>query len=647
MEKKTGEPIEIKKSKESGEHSSSLDSPNRLGNHKEPSEKKSPTFSLKMTSKKSIAQQMAEHVPDAVWDFPLEAEGVIDSDSISGDDDGKKALETAPEVAPETTSDADMVMTGKGKKDASADDLQGEQGFAAGRTVNPAISPAISRRRKGLLILPVFVLPLVSLAFWALVENKEPAVGPVTMEEGLNMTVPRASLSQKTGDKMTLYKEAAQQRKEQGSGESSGQGNEQLNNPLDGGSRAAGGFLAGSFSGDGTQEADLGRSVVERDYEDPHTRQVEEKIAKLQALIHQPGTADYGYNSSGSFTGNTLSRGAKFTGVTGGSFSKDDPELHTRSLEELQGLKELVAGTANNEKGQAAGDPEAREINQMLDKVLAIQKGMQGAGASVLPDEQGADIGSTGLTRHREYVNHVIRPGNELGVPLLAPSALKDPGQEGGQLAYAQPAANTGTGVESVTGLAAPSYSEDTHDISGGFYDIDGGEILMDSSDGGRAGKGTIALSGIPALVTESQTLVSGAAVKLQLESATRFGGTLLPKGSFIYGTATVAAERLKVMISHVRTGSQLLPVNLRVFDMDGMEGIRIPGSINRDAAKQGADRALSSMQLMSMDPNLATQAASAGIEAAKGLLSKKVKLVRVTVKAGYPVLLVDANSSK
>ena len=37
-------------------------------------------------------------------------------------------------------------------------------------------------------------------------------------------------------------------------------------------------------------------------------------------------------------------------------------------------------------------------------------------------------------------------------------------------------------------------------------------------------------------------------------------------------------------------------------------------------------------------------QATTAGIQAAKGLLSKKIKLVKVTVKAGYRVLLKDGN---
>jgi hypothetical protein len=49
-------------------------------------------------------------------------------------------------------------------------------------------------------------------------------------------------------------------------------------------------------------------------------------------------------------------------------------------------------------------------------------------------------------------------------------------------------------------------------------------------------------------------------------------------------------------------------------------------------------------MELTTMDPSLKAQATSAGIGAAKSLLSKKVKQVKVMVKAGYKVLLKDKN---
>jgi len=74
------------------------------------------------------------------------------------------------------------------------------------------------------------------------------------------------------------------------------------------------------------------------------------------------------------------------------------------------------------------------------------------------------------------------------------------------------------------------------------------------------------------------------------------------------------------------------------------LPGIYIPGAISRDVAKQSADNSLQLMELGTMDPSLKAQAAAAGISTAKSLLSKKVKLVKVMVKAGYKVLLKDKN---
>ena len=72
------------------------------------------------------------------------------------------------------------------------------------------------------------------------------------------------------------------------------------------------------------------------------------------------------------------------------------------------------------------------------------------------------------------------------------------------------------------------------------------------------------------------------------------------------------------------------------------MSGLYIPGAITRDVAKQSAEQGLQDIGFTSLNPSIGTQAASAGIQAAKTLLSKKVKLVKVTLKAGYHLLLYD-----
>lgn len=144
----------------------------------------------------------------------------------------------------------------------------------------------------------------------------------------------------------------------------------------------------------------------------------------------------------------------------------------------------------------------------------------------------------------------------------------------------------------------------------------------------------------IPAVIHETQRVVNGSTVKLRLTQDVTINGILLPKDNFVFGTAQLSGERLKIHIEDIRCEDSIYPIDLTVYDLDGMEGIYVRGAITRDAVKQSADRNIATLGISSLDPSLGAQAASAGIEVAKNLLSKKVKLIEVTLKAGYQVLL-------
>jgi conjugative transposon TraM protein len=148
----------------------------------------------------------------------------------------------------------------------------------------------------------------------------------------------------------------------------------------------------------------------------------------------------------------------------------------------------------------------------------------------------------------------------------------------------------------------------------------------------------------IMAVVHNEQTLSVGSVIKLRLLQDVFVNGERIPMGSFLFGYSSIDNERLKVVVSSIQFQNRLYPVALTVFDMDGLEGINIPGSVGRDVMKQSVDQSIQSVGGMSFDPSLKAQAATAGVNVAKSLLSKNVKQVRVTVKAGYRVLLKDEN---
>lgn len=144
----------------------------------------------------------------------------------------------------------------------------------------------------------------------------------------------------------------------------------------------------------------------------------------------------------------------------------------------------------------------------------------------------------------------------------------------------------------------------------------------------------------IQAAIHEQQSLVSGATVKIRLLQPVYVDGRLIPEGTFLFGNCQLTGERLGIEVASIRSGTSLFPVKLTVYDLDGNAGIRIPGSINRDASKESADQAIQTAAIGTLDPSIGAQAASAGIETARKMLSRKIKLVRVTLNADYPILL-------
>lgn len=146
--------------------------------------------------------------------------------------------------------------------------------------------------------------------------------------------------------------------------------------------------------------------------------------------------------------------------------------------------------------------------------------------------------------------------------------------------------------------------------------------------------------NGFSAIIPYTQIVQSGMPVRIRLEKAMKCGVAVIPKGSELTGIAALEGERMMIKISAVQVQSEIIPVSLTVFDPDGLEGIYVPGSLQNEVLKSTADQSLQSVNVLSLDPSIKAQLAAAGISAAKGLLSKKVKAIRATITAGYKIIL-------
>ncbi len=413
-------------------------------------------------------------------------------------------------------------------------------------------SQAYLRKRKMMLVLPLLVIPFLTMAFWALGGGQVRQNITTAKQPGLNLNLPDAGMKDDDmADKLSFYDKADK---------------------------------------DSLKKEEWMRT-------DPYYQQKQDTgfvAADELQLITQNTATKYNqrlntspYEASGSNAEDKLMQKISLLQKEMNKRPEENKDLQTESFQtkqdedfssEVSRLENMMQGMNNGN----SEDPEMKQLANTLDKILDIQH----------PQRVKDRLKEKSL-QQKEVVFTVSKHPVENNISLLDTVKRK-----------------------TVTGA--------------GFYSIE--EDVNEEDD----------KNAIEAVVHTNQVLVNGAVIKLRLATDIYINGILMPKDNFVFGVASLNDERLEIEINSIRNNKSLFPVKLEVYDMDGLPGIYIPGAITRDVAKQSADNGLQLMELTSVDPTFKAQAAAAGINTVKSLLSRKVKQVKVMVKAGYKVLLKE-----
>lgn len=149
----------------------------------------------------------------------------------------------------------------------------------------------------------------------------------------------------------------------------------------------------------------------------------------------------------------------------------------------------------------------------------------------------------------------------------------------------------------------------------------------------------------ISACVHGTQTVTDGQALRIRLLEPMAVDDRFIPKGTVLTGGTRIQGERLDIVINAVEFKGSVLPVDLEVYDADGQQGILVPNSMEYDAAREIAANMGTSM---GSSINISTDAgAQIASDVGKGVIqgvsqyiSKKMRTVKITLKAGHKLLL-------
>ena len=149
----------------------------------------------------------------------------------------------------------------------------------------------------------------------------------------------------------------------------------------------------------------------------------------------------------------------------------------------------------------------------------------------------------------------------------------------------------------------------------------------------------------ISACVHTRQTVTDGQTVRFRLLEPMQVSAKEIPRNTSVVGVAKIQGERLNVLISSLEYHGNIIPVELAVYDTDGQAGIFIPGSMERSAAKEivaGMGTSAGSSMNFSTDAGaqLAADLGKGLIQGTSQYFSKKMRTVKVHLKAGYRVFL-------
>jgi conjugative transposon TraM protein len=139
--------------------------------------------------------------------------------------------------------------------------------------------------------------------------------------------------------------------------------------------------------------------------------------------------------------------------------------------------------------------------------------------------------------------------------------------------------------------------------------------------------------------------------VRIRLDEAMNVGGVVIPRNTILTGNASIG-QRLEIQITSIEYQGKIFDTEISVYDTDGQRGINVPGSMEASAAKEIAANAGSGMgSSISITQNAGQQVAAdlsrGAIQGTSQYLSKKMRQVKIHLKAGHQLLLLPKSMDK
>ena len=151
----------------------------------------------------------------------------------------------------------------------------------------------------------------------------------------------------------------------------------------------------------------------------------------------------------------------------------------------------------------------------------------------------------------------------------------------------------------------------------------------------------------VSACIAQTQTVRSGEMVRLRLLEEAAVDGVRLPRGTSLYGEASLDGVRLRIVVRSIRYQGRIFPLEAAAYDLDGQPGLNIPDSRERRAVKEAlADIGQQTGTSIDISRNAGQQVLAdisrTALRATTRYAAEKLKEVKITLKADHRIYLLS-----
>lgn len=152
----------------------------------------------------------------------------------------------------------------------------------------------------------------------------------------------------------------------------------------------------------------------------------------------------------------------------------------------------------------------------------------------------------------------------------------------------------------------------------------------------------------IKAVIDENITGYLGSRIRIRILEDIYAGKTKIDKGTVLYAQLSgFTLQRADLSIVSVMYKGKLLPVNLSVYDLDGMKGLYVPSSVFREMTRTLGENSLQGTGMSGSNSDFFTTTLTSFFQSTSKTISDLIRKNKVKVKYNSFLYLIDEQSLK